>query len=236
MTNRTSAAFASSVLALAIALGSAEAKTVSYEIKGKRYTYESTSRKEVMSARKLIDAANAADRANAAAKEERAHNPLVAIFGSEIQQAATAAQASLEKALAEYPPTTVDAASRPAKADQPTDATTRAADRKPAPRGSAKGKAPSVEQSRTEPASADAGKPRTRQDAQSPDILSTHFDPASGIKTTFMGDGSIREELVDAGVLSKPGEAETAAPALARQPQDVSPADTTGSTTPRASP
>jgi hypothetical protein len=220
------AAFGASALAFGLMGELAEAKTIQYEINGKSYAYDSTKPQEIAVARKLIEAANAADKATAIAAEERARNPLVAIFGSEAQQNALAARAHLERVLAEEPGAALSAA-----VEQPSrQAASPAAD--------ADRKEPRKEvlAKRAEPAAApqaeidSAGKAQPTESAAEPKMQSVFLDPESGIKTTFMADGSIREELADPAVLTKDGAGDGMGH-LARQHTHDGAAETTGSTT-----
>src|SRR5215218_7328632 len=90
-----------SVVALGAFLGGVEAKTVFYEINGQRYSYDTNNRQQTATARKRIEAAKTAEAATSQAAAERASNPLVAIFGSQTQREAEAAQAQLQQIVAE---------------------------------------------------------------------------------------------------------------------------------------
>ena len=93
--------FGASVVALGALLGAVEAKTVFYEINGQRYSYDTNNRQQTAAARTRIEAAKTAEAAKAQAAAERSSNPLVAIFGSQTQRGAEAAQAQLQQIIAE---------------------------------------------------------------------------------------------------------------------------------------
>ena len=89
-----------SLVAVALSVGVAEAKTVRYEINGQRYSYDSEDREQVALARQRINAANAEAVARAKAEAERAANPLVRVLGSTTQAQAKAAEGQLKEVLA----------------------------------------------------------------------------------------------------------------------------------------
>ena len=93
--------FGGSVVALGALLGAVEAKTVFYEINGQRYSYDTNNRQQTAAARTRIEAAKTAEAAKAQAAAERSSNPLVAIFGSQTQRGAEAAQAQLQQIIAD---------------------------------------------------------------------------------------------------------------------------------------
>ena len=99
----------------------AEAKRISYEIDGQTYDYDSDDREQVEIARERITAANAADEARERASAERAAQPLVKIFGSQIQTEATLAEAELKRVLAATAPAIAEraAAVQPATKTNP---------------------------------------------------------------------------------------------------------------------
>lgn len=99
--NKTLRMIATSTFALGVMIGAAEARKVSYEIDGQRFSYDTNDPEQVASARKRIEAANAADAAKAKADAERARNPLAAAFGSQAQREAAEAQARLQQVLTE---------------------------------------------------------------------------------------------------------------------------------------
>ncbi len=100
-TNKTLKIIAVTTIMLGAMIAGAEARKVSYDINGQRFTYDTNDPDQVESARKRIDAANAADAAKAKADAERAGNPLVATFGSQLQREADQAKARLDQVLAE---------------------------------------------------------------------------------------------------------------------------------------
>lgn len=233
-----------SVVALGALLSGVEAKTVFYEINGQRYSYDTNNRQQTATARKRIEAAKTAEAATAQAAAERASNPLVAIFGSQTQREAEAAQAQLQQIIAEQ-----EAAGKRQRAVQATKDESVA---KPA-----NGQAGETNVNEREPAAAvaiAATQPaavhpiaqdlRDPADPARPEGLSRaairliSLDAETGIKTVIRVDGSIHEELFDPSVLStldptsrSVGSASNATGA--DQSRKFSPGETTGSTSVR---
>jgi hypothetical protein len=225
-----------SVVALGAFLGGVEAKTVFYEINGQRYSYDTNNRQQTATARKRIEAAKTAEAATAQAAAERASNPLVALFGSQTQREAEAAQAQLQQIVAEQ-----EAA---------------AGKRQPAVQGikdesvakPANGQAGETSVNEREPAATQppavhpiAQDLRDPADPARPEGLSRaairliSLDAETGIKTVIRVDGSIHEELFDPSVLSTldpaPRSGGSTRKAIgANQSPKVSPDETTGST------
>jgi hypothetical protein len=180
-------AFGATILAQGLVPEPAAAKTIKYEINGQVYAYESTRPQEVAVARKLIEAANAADKAQAEADAERARNPLATIFGSQAQRAARSARENLEKVIAAEGPRARLWSARRTAPDVADD------DKTPQPTREAR----ASDEAEREAAQA---KDSTETEAASDEragVKSVHVDPDTGIKTTFMADGSVREELVE---------------------------------------
>ena len=98
-----------SVLAFGVVAGAAEARQVEYEINGTTYTYSTGSRVQVELARRRIEAANRVDEIKVRAAAEAASNPFVQLFGSPTQAEVPAAQAELQKVLAEPEPSRAEA-------------------------------------------------------------------------------------------------------------------------------
>ncbi|MCB8819880.1 prolipoprotein diacylglyceryl transferase [Microvirga rosea] len=231
------------VLALPLMYGGAEARKVSYEINGKRYTYESTDPQQVESARKRIDAANAADAAKAKAEAEKASMPAVSVFGSQAQTEAAKAKAHLDQILAE--PDAADAekkqgsassSRREARSQKPSEEQARAPEKeheKPEKRRTA---AKSDEkQPPAQPAAITTTPAAEAPTGSKPKVKSVSFDVESGIKTTIMSDGTIQEEPFDTAMLEKLASEQDSSGSLTefvKQIRKVSlPEDTTGSTT-----
>jgi len=193
-----------STLTLGVMIGGAEARKISYEINGQRYTYESSDPRQVAAARKRIEAANAADAARAKAEAERAANPLVGIFGSQVQREAAEAKARLEQLLAEQPPQAEPAARRQRASQASQDEqTAKEADNKPeGPPAAEQTQANAAEASQAAPEAKPAGTP-DGQSATKPMVKSVSFDVESGIKTTIMTDGSVQEEPFDSNLLAR---------------------------------
>jgi NADH dehydrogenase/NADH:ubiquinone oxidoreductase subunit G len=233
-----------SVVALGAFLGGVEAKTVFYEINGQRYSYDTNNRQQTATARKRIEAAKTAEAATSQAAAERASNPLVAIFGSQTQREAEAAQAQLQQIVAEQ-----EAAGKRQPAVQATKDDSVA---KPA-----NGQAGETSVNEREPAAAvaiAATQPaavhpiaqdlRDPADPARPEGLSRaairliSLDAETGIKTVIRVDGSIHEELFDPSVLSTldpaPRSGGSTRKAIgANQSPKVSPDEITGSTSVR---
>src|SRR5215207_5933078 len=202
--------FAAGGLASSALLGAAQAKMVRYEINGQRYSYHTNNRQQVEEARRRIAAANAADAARVKAEAERASNPLATVLGTPTQREAAEALARLKQVMSSSPSAEPAACSetrgRAAAAER-----TRLA-REPTPRNEAlpgddpskpnqaaarpKPSAPAeTAEKRAAPQSADVGaRPKAAKKSSEPAVQSVHFDPDTGIKTTFMTDGAVQEE------------------------------------------
>jgi len=248
--NKTLRIVAASTFMIGATVVGAEAKKVSYDINGQRFTYDTNDPAQVESARKRIDAANAADAAKAKADAERRQNPLTATFGSQTQQAAVQAKAQLDQVLAEQ--AEADAAlkrQRAAREEQrrkqaeentaqenATEATT--ADVSPSERPvQSAGADPASPPAAPDPAS--VATPPPQPEGRPPTIKSVSFDVGSGIKTTVMTDGSIREEPFDSSTLAQidddPEDADSLNAFVNRLRKAVS-VETTGSTVSSATP
>jgi NADH dehydrogenase/NADH:ubiquinone oxidoreductase subunit G len=230
-----------SVVALGAFLGGVEAKTVFYEINGQRYSYDTNNRQQTATARKRIEAAKTAEAATSQAAAERASNPLVAIFGSQTQREAEAAQAQLQQIVAEQ-----EAAGKRQPAVQATkdDSVAKLANGQ-AGETSVKEREPAaaVATAATQPAAVHpiAQDLRDPADPARPEGLSRaairliSLDAETGIKTVIRVDGSIHEELFDPSVLSTldpaPRSVGSTRKAIgANQSPKVAPDETTGST------
>lgn len=221
-------------------IGSAEAKEVTYKVNGKQYSYDTNNDAEKAAARRHIKAARAAAAAKAKADAERASNPLVVLFGSAVQRKAAKAEELLEQARPGNAPASQDQAITPPSEERhevekpetfrPNKPVTRIGRRvapdllRPAP------KEPQKPVVATKPASAPAAPGR---------VKSMFFDAMSGIKTTFMADGSVHEESFDGSMLptiaSEPS-GSSSLNAFVDQMRSVAPVETTGSTWTAASP
>src|SRR5215210_3787950 len=98
-----------SVLAFGLLDGTAEAKRAEYEINGTTYTYNTKSRVQVEFARRRIEAANRADNVKARAAVEAASNPFPRLFGSSAKAEVAAAEAEVQRLLAEREPSRAEA-------------------------------------------------------------------------------------------------------------------------------
>ena len=230
-----------SVVALGAFLGGVEAKTVFYEINGQRYSYDTNNRQQTATARKRIEAAKTAEAATAQAAAERVSNPLVAIFGSQTQREAEAAQAQLQQIVAEQE---VAGKRQPAVPATKDDSVAKLANGQ-AGETSVKEREPAaaVAIAATQPAAVHpiAQDLRDPADPARPEGLSRaairliSLDAETGIKTVIRVDGSIHEELFDPSVLSTldpaPRSVGSTRKAIgANQSPKVSPDETTGST------
>jgi type IV secretory pathway VirB10-like protein len=233
-----------SVVALGAFLGGVEAKTVFYEINGQRYSYDTNNRQQTATARKRIEAAKTAEAATAQAAAERASNPLVALFGSQTQREAEAAQAQLQQIVAEQeaagkrqPAVQAvkdDSVAKPANGQA---GETSVNEREPA----AAAAVPATQPAAVRPIAQDLRDPA---DPARPEGLSRaairliSLDAETGIKTVIRVDGSIHEELFDPSVLSTldpaPRSVGSTRKAIgANQSPKVSPDEMTGSTSVR---
>ena len=97
------------VLAFGVVAGAAEARQVEYEINGTTYTYSTRSRVQVEFARRRIEAANRVDEIKVRAAAEAVRNPFVQLFGSPTQAELPAAEAELQRLLAEPEPSRAEA-------------------------------------------------------------------------------------------------------------------------------
>jgi NADH dehydrogenase/NADH:ubiquinone oxidoreductase subunit G len=221
-----------------------EAKTVFYEINGQRYSYDTNNRQQTATARKRIEAAKTAEAATAQAAAERASNPLVAIFGSQTQREAEAAQAQLQQIVAEQEAagkrqpavqaTKDDSVAKPANGQA---GETSVNEREPA----AAAAVPATQPAAVRPIAQDLRDPA---DPARPEGLSRaairliSLDAETGIKTVIRVDGSIHEELFDPSVLSTLDPASRSVGSTrkaigANQSPKVSPDEMTGSTSVR---
>jgi hypothetical protein len=195
------APFGIASVVLGLLVQGAEAKKVDYEIDGQRYSYESTNRQQVEVARKRIEAANAAKAAKARADAKRASDPFAAIFGSQADQEAEQAQASLKRLIAEQEQAAAEAKRRQQSASKNTQRPEAAS------AGEKEPEAVSDGQAGAQIASAGPSKPIDAGSAENPTpiqprLRSVSFDFESGIKTTVMGDGALHEEPFDPAALS----------------------------------
>jgi hypothetical protein len=232
-----------SVVALGALFGGVEAKTVFYEINGQRYSYDTNNRQQTAAARKQIEAAKIAEAATAQAAAERASNPLVAIFGSQTQREAAAAQAQLQQIIAEQEV----AAGKRQRAVQATkdESAAQPANGQAGETASVKERAPAaaVALAATQPAAIhpiaqDLRDPARPESPSKAAIRSISLDAETGIKTVIRVDGSIHEELFDPSLLSTldpaPRSGGSASKAAgADQLPKVLPDETTGSTSVR---
>ncbi|MBQ0820810.1 hypothetical protein KBI52_11395 [Microvirga sp. HBU67558] len=197
-----------SVVALGTLIGSVQAKTVFYEINGQRYSYDTSNRKQAAAARKQIEAAKALEIAHAKAAAERASNPLVALFGSQIQREAAEAQARFEKILSDQQQAAAAGKDqRPSPATKDEDFARAAKDNASEPAGTTEGRqtvaVATLASPPSGPDSRASAEPVRTDNARKAAIKSVFLDAETGIKTIIRMDGSVQEELFDPGILSK---------------------------------
>jgi hypothetical protein len=220
--HKLTACAGASIAALLAMAPQADAKKVSYEINGQRYSYSTNNREQVQEARRRIEAANAADAARAKAEAERAANPLVAIFGSQAQTEAKEAQSRLQRLVAPRPsagPAPAPAEARTAERPPARRAASTAADRRPQEPRTRVVDRQDREPPASPPAAAEAsvategGKSAAGVESDRAgvtavakgEVKSVFFDLATGIKTVEMMDGTVHEEPFDVTTASTPG-------------------------------
>jgi hypothetical protein len=183
-----------------------DARTRSFEIGGRQFSYETTNPQQITAARKLIEAANAADAAKAKADRELAANPLAKLLGTQAQKEAAEAQAHLVKTIAAYEQETSvqpKPASQKAFEEPRRAATTKRTGPGAAGTAREQGAAPGgreVHADATEASDtvrATHVNPPPSPAALRPAVKNVFVDAASGIKTIFLTDGSIHEEPID---------------------------------------
>ena len=199
--NKTFLLLASSALLLGITSRGAEARKVTYEIDGKRYSYSTNNIAQTAEARRRIEAARAAEAARARAEAERNSNPLAAALGSPAQKEAAEARNRLQEVLSEASP----AVEAPRASERRTGRRGRSADRAKAavrrvaalaeaPAQPAKPPAATAAPAVAEPLSLHQGGKR---------VKAISFDVETGIKTIVMVDGTVEEEPFDSSVLAQ---------------------------------
>jgi hypothetical protein len=234
-----------SIVAFGILIGGLEAKTVSYDINGQRYSYDTGNRKQAAAAQKQIEAAKIAEAAKTKAAAERANNPLVTIFGSQTQREAAEAQAQLEKIVSDQQQATAINKSQRPMSDTKDEGVQNVASAKTGELAAVNDReqtaalaiAP-VETAAPRLSSPDQRKPAEPArsgEAPATAIKSISLDVETGIKTVIRTDGSIQEELFDPGILSKlaseHGSIGSVSTVAATDPQPkTAPEDMTGST------
>lgn len=235
--NKTLILLGASILTHGMMFSGAEARLVRYEINGKQYSYSTNNRAQTAEARKRIAAAKAATAAKSKAEAEKAKNPLAAAFGSATQKEAAEAEERLQQILSG--PTEYMAVSQPVRerAEEPArkreDKQTRQASvdkppERPIP----------VIRTPAKPVLASAAaatlviaEPVSPQ--RQTKVKSVSFDMQTGIKTTFMIDGTIEEEPFDSGTLAvlapEPEKANSLTAFVNQLRNKMSPEETTGS-------
>ncbi len=235
--NKTLILLGASILTHGMMFSGAEARLVRYEINGKQYSYSTNNRAQTAEARKRIAAAKAAAAAKAKAEAEKAKNPLAAAFGSATQKEAKEAEERLQQILSG--PTEYMAVSQPIRegADEPE---RKPRDKQPRQASAAKPAERPVPVVRTPakpvlasavPASLVIAEPVNPQSQRK--VKSVSFDMQTGIRTTFMIDGTIEEEPFDSGALAvlvpEPEKTNSLTAFVNQLRSRMSPEETTGS-------
>ena len=239
--NKIISMLGASAFALGLMIDGAEARKVSYEVNGQRYTYDTRDPQQAAVARQRIEAAKAKAKADA----ERKTSPLVRVFGSETQRAADEAQEKLDKLVTEQEQVASERRSRKssfrterrrkprvqearAEAEQPKEEKPLRMEPVQASIAAAPGPAPRPEPAQLPPVAEGAGQPGIR---------SVSYDIESGIKTTFKTDGTIEEEPFDTSMtedlVSQQGQTGSLA-AFINQLRKAAPEEVTGSIKPKA--
>lgn len=177
-------------------------------LNGERFSYSTADRAQAQVARQRLHAAKAAAAARARADAELAANPLVRLFGSDLQTEAKAAEAQLAGTLENsagtpaLPPITSTAKKQP-----------RTVTRRARGDGVPATSTPSVSVPRGPPTrtrgmtTGSVRPPRPDADpghaSSSPKVALIIFDFASGIKTVHRADGSIEEDSFEPAAAAK---------------------------------
>jgi hypothetical protein len=234
--NKAFLLLASLAILVGVASHKVEARKISYEIDGKRYSYSTNNIAQTAEAKARIEAARAAEAARAKAAAEKAQNPLASVFGSQAQKEAVEAQSKLQYVLVNGSSTETPKASperRNVRHGKTKDAKTTA------PQRMASAQEPS--RPATMPAMATplaVAEPLNQQD-RAKKVKTISFDVQSGIKTTVMIDGSVEEEPFDSSVLAQlaPEQGDTSSLMAfvrrLRQAAQVQPDEATGSIRPK---
>ncbi|WP_445504980.1 hypothetical protein [Microvirga sp. G4-2] len=232
---------AASAVTLVVMSSGAEARKVSYEINGKRYSYSTNNRAETEEAKKRIAAAKALEAAKAKADEERSKHPLVAAFGSTTQREAKQAEERLKQLLPEETSITKPSQSSPESSQSSPE---RRADQRDKRRDSRKDNKKrdsatvlAAQQPALPKALAAVAPPPVAEPVRTPHqakVRSISFDVETGIRTIIMVDGAVEEEPFDSSVLThlvpEQGQANSLM-AFVNQLRKAAPEETTGSVT-----
>jgi hypothetical protein len=232
--NKSAILLGASAVLFGVLTSGAEARKVTYEINGKRYSYSTNNIAQTKQARERIAAAKAAEAAKSKAEAERANNPLTATFGSQAQKEAKEAEDKLLQVLSGK--ARIEDAALPSverHADRRTkrqDSRTRMASAVPIAVPPMGIKEPMGSQSLSAMAAPAIAQPLDTQHRAR--IKSVSFDVETGIKTTIKIDGTVEEEPFDSSVLShlapEKGKANSLT-AFVNQLRKILPEETTGS-------
>jgi hypothetical protein len=192
---------ASSAILVGVASHRAEARKVSYEIDGKRYSYSTNNIAQTAEAKARIEAARAAEAARAKAAAEKSENPLATVFGSQAQKEAIEAQSKLEDVLVNGSSTETPQA-LPERRSVRRGKTTKDA-KTAAPQRMASAQEPSRPEKTPVMTTPLAVAEPLNQQERTKKVKTISFDVQSGIKTTVMIDGAVEEEPFDSSVLAQ---------------------------------
>ena len=186
---------------LGVSVASVQAKVVRYDINGQRFAYSTNNRAQVQLARQRISAAQAAAAARTKADAELAANPLAGVFGSQSQKEAKAAEAHLASILANAPSTPEPPQGKKSsvRADQSVHTATSTSPKpsKREPVRQARDAGVTMASVHQKEAGLPRPEPSPSKPTSSPKIEAIVFDFASGIRTVFRADGTVREGLFE---------------------------------------
>lgn len=238
--NRTFLLLASSGILIGMASHGAEAKKVTYEIDGKRYSYSTNNRAQTAEARARIEAARVAEAARARAAAEKGQNPLAAVFGSQAQRDAVEAQNRLQHVLLNGGSTTEAPKVFPERRSARRGKSTSEVRTVAAPPRTASAQEPSPALNTPAAMAPPAIAEPLIQGDRARKVKTISFDVQSGIKTTVMMDGAVEEEPFDSSVLAQLAPVQGDASSLTafvkrlRDGAQAQPEEATGSIQPKA--
>lgn len=231
--NKTAILLGVSAIAFGVLTSGAEARKVTYEINGKKYSYSTNNIAQTKQARERMAAAKAAEAARAKAEAERTGNPLTAAFGSQAQKEAKEAEDRLQQVLsgkAKLAEAALPAERRAEPRSKRQDSGPRMASAGPLPVSPAAIKEPVRPQPIPMMAAPAIAQPLDTQHRAK--IKSVSFDVETGIKTTIKIDGTVEEEPFDSSMLTHLApeqEKANSLTAFVNQLRKILPDETTGS-------
>jgi hypothetical protein len=195
-------AFAVSAFTFVMFAGQARAKIIHYEINGQTYSYDSKSRAQIEVARIRIEAANRADELRERARVEQETNIFVRLFGSPTQTASTQADAELQQFLTRASTERTLVAARDPEATASVRRTTTARrTKKVQVVRSNRGRRVVVARVIHTPTKVTVQPARAARSA----IRSVTIDTSTGMQTTTMRDGSVKQETARPTYNEDPG-------------------------------